>query len=133
MGGLGGRQPASSQSGFSTTTNKKLGNDPASPEIAKLKLMRKSSGMKPPPFYNKRRSESAVADSILPTTRDPPSKLAGLPFDAYKRAENKTVPAFDPGQSMVSASPVDKRFPPKPRRVLSGMVQSFFLDLYSQS
>ena len=67
-----------------------------------------------------------MADGILPTTRDPPSKLAGLPFDAYKRAENKTVPASDPGQSMVSASPVDKRLPPKPRRVISGMIQFFF-------
>lgn len=83
--------------------------------------------MKPPP---KRLSESAVADNIRPATRDLPSKLAGLPFDRYKRAESKSVPASEPGRSTVSASHVVKNFDDKakaPQRVPSGMSQFFLL------
>ena len=128
MGGLGGRQRGVSLSVFS---NRRSGNDSASPIIAKPKLMRKSSGMKPPPlpFYKKRLSNSAMSESIRPATRDFPSKLATLPLDTYKRGESSTVPASDPGRSVASASPVDKKFvttakgPLKHQQVPSGMVQ----------
>jgi len=125
MGGLGGRQPGASLSTSSTT---RLGNDSASPINAKLNLMRKSSGMKPPPFLRKGLSKSAMTESTRP---DPPSKLAGLPFDAYKRAESKTVSAFDPGRSMVSAPPIDKKLVDKGKATLmgrraSGMTLFFF-------
>lgn len=135
MVGLGGRQPEASLSVSSTAMNRKFGNDSTSTQ-SKLNLMRKSPGKRP--FPNKHLSESAV-ESFRAATRDPPSKLAGLPFAAYKRAENKTVPAPIPDRSTVSASPVDKKpvdtakAPLKRRRVPSGMAQSFFfLHLYSQ-
>jgi hypothetical protein len=131
MGGLGGRQRGASLSVFSTTKNRKSGNDSASPINVKPKLMRKSSGMKPPPFPKKILSNSAMAESFRPATRDYPSKLAGLPLDAYKHGESKTVPASDPDRSVVSA-PVNKKFvdtakaPPKRQRVPSGITQFFF-------
>ena len=105
--------------------NRNLGNDSASPVHAKLSLMRKSTG-KRPPLPRKRLSESAATESIRSATRDPPSKLAGLSFGAYKRAGSKTVPAS--GRSMASISPVDKNpfDKAKRRRVLSGMAQIFF-------
>ena len=139
MGGLDGRQRGTSVSVFPTTMNRKSGNDSASPINVKPKLMRKSSGMRPPPypFTKKSLSNSAMAESIRPATRDFPSKLASLPLDAYKRGERKTVPASDPGRSVVSAPPVDKKLVDtangslKRQHVPSGMAQffSFFLHL----
>lgn len=133
---MGGRQTGASLSISSTTMNRKSGNDTASPIHPRLKLMRKTSGMKPPPPPKRRLSNSAMAESIRPATRDPPSKLAGLPLDAYKRGESKTVPASDPGRSVVSAPPVDKKLvdktkaPLKRRRVLPGMIQFFFFSFF---
>ena len=108
-------------------------NDRASPINPKPNLMRKSSGMKPPQFPKKNLSKSALAESIRPGTRDPPSKLTGLPFDAYKRSQSKTVPVSDPGRSVVSTSPVEKKFDKasiKHRRVPSSMTQFFFFSNY---
>ena len=113
----------------STTMNRKSGDNSASPINTKPKLMRKSSGMRPPPFPKKNLSNSPMAESIRPATRDPPSKLSGLPFDTYKSAGSKTVPASDPGRSVVSASPVNNRLaeaPLKRQRLPSGMTQFFF-------
>ena len=130
---MGGRQPETSLSVSSTTMNRKFGNDSTSTN-SKLILLMKSFRKRPSPT-NKRLSESAV-ESFRTATRDPPSKLAGLPFAAYKRAENKTVPAPIPGRSIISASPVDKnpvdtaKAPLKRRRVPSGMAQFSFLPIY---
>ena len=120
---MDGRQTLSVSS---TTMNRKLTNETASVN-ARLKLMRKSSGMRPPPLPKRIQSHSAMAESIRPASRDPPSKLAGLPLDAYKRGESKTVPASEPGRSVVSASPVEKKLvdsakaPLMRQRVPSGM------------
>ena len=72
---MGSSQPAASQSVSSTTMNRKhpFSNVSASPlrsTSVKRNLMRKSSGMKPPPI------------------------------PSYKRAESKTMPASDPGLSV---------------------------------
>lgn len=113
--GLDGRQRGAS---LSISTTRKSGNDPASPINAKPKLMRKSSGMKPPPLPFSKKN--------LPA-RDFPSKLAALPLDAYKRGESSTS---GPGHSVASASSVDKKpakGPLKHQQVPSGMVP-FFLS-----
>jgi hypothetical protein len=139
MGGLVGWQPGASRSVSSTTMNRKSGNDSASPINAKLKLMRKSSGMKPPPLPKRSLSNSAkMAESTQPVIRDLPSKLANLPFDAYKGGESKKVPASQPGRSVVSASPIDKKLVDKVKalkreQVPSGMTQFHFFHLYPQS
>jgi hypothetical protein len=127
MGELGSRQPSISQSVSLTTMNRKqpLSNDSTSPSTstsAKPNSPRKILAMKPPPLR-------LISGSAA---RDPPSKLAGLRFDAYKRAESKSVPASDAGRSIISASPVDKgKAPVKHERVVSGTVQPFSPFIFS--
>jgi hypothetical protein len=116
MDGLGGRQSGASSS-VSSNRKQSLNNDSISPSTsinAKPNLPRKRSAMKPPPS--------------LPAIRDPPSKLAELPFESYKR---RNAPAFDP-RSRKPASPADKgKAPVKLERVPSGMVQPLFSFVFS--
>ena len=118
MGELGSRQPSTSQSVSLTTMSRKQPSSngsisPSTSTNAKPYSPRKILLMKPPPL----RLSGSVA-------RDIPSKLAGLRFDAYKRADSKSMPASDAGRSMVFASPVDKRKASvKHERAVSGTVQ----------
>lgn len=119
MGGLDGRQHRASLSVSSTTMNR---NQP----LDMPDLPRNTLSMKPPPFSPK---SLVVAESSQPRARDPPSKLAGLPFGAYKRPESKTVPPSPSVRSiLLSVSPVGKpvdkgKASIKRRRVASGTVQ----------
>ena len=90
-----------------TMIRKRLGNSSTSPSTS-TNVKPKNSPMKPPPFLPNRPSE--VAERSQPVTLDLPSKLIGLPFDSYKRAER--------------TSPVARgKVPIDGRRVPSGMSQ----------
>jgi len=111
--GWGGMRPSQLVSSMTMGMGKKqpVGDSSTSPSTstnAKPDLPRKISTMRPPLFPPKHPFEAAPAESNRLATRDPPSKLAGLPFDTYKRTKSKTVPVSDAGRSMVPVSPVDK-------------------------
>ena len=122
MGGLAGRPL-----GASLFSSNRKHSDPIFPSTSTNKepsLLAKRFPMKFPPSP-KRSSQSAVAEGNQPPTRDLPSKLAGLPFHTYKRADGKTVVASDSGRSKVP-SPiykfVGKGKVPLKHRVASGIV-----------
>ncbi|KAF8811271.1 hypothetical protein BYT27DRAFT_6461950 [Phlegmacium glaucopus] len=128
--GSGGRRASWSVASMTMDKKQPLGASPTSLSTSTNtmpELLRKRTSMKPPAFPPKRSSESAAAESNRPATRDPPSKLAGLPFDTYKLAGRNTVPASD-----LPTSPVDKpvtvdkgKAPVKHRQVPPGMAQAF--------